>query len=75
MKIREGESIVTAFPAYLNNSIVVVIEGADGKLRTECMPEHMHSPTIAALYSICATAHNAMMVEVHKVLTKKRRGK
>jgi len=71
IELKKGESVVTAFPTRVRNSVTVIIRGADDKLREESLPESMHSPKIASLYSICADAHAAMTWAVIKVLTKK----
>jgi len=69
IELKKGELIVAAFPTRMNNEVRVIIRDNYGQLREESLPESMHSPEIAALYEVCADAHNAMSVQVIKVLT------
>lgn len=77
MKLTKGEGIVTAYaeaaggPGWANTPVWVIVRGADGTLREECLQPNEQTPGMITLYVVSAAANYAMRAEVGKMIQAK----
>lgn len=79
MKLADGESIVTAYaqaaagPGWSNTPVWVIVRGADGKLREECLQPTEQTQTMRLFYRISQEAHLTMKEEAESLVRRRRK--
>lgn len=71
MKLKKGESIVTAWaeycsgPGWSNAPIWVIVRDANKGLREECIQPEDQTPEMLWLFATCASANRSMVAAVN----------
>ena len=79
IKLKDGEHIVTAFatracgPGWANTPIWIIIRGADGKLRQECLQPQQQTFEMQWLFPYSSRAHEDMVRAVGQLVGRKKK--